>query len=146
MSSLPWAYLDTSALAKRYVREAGADRVRAFLAGCRVVTSAITPLELTSALRRRRAEGDLSSGAFAAILRRLVADRESWDLMMVGDDALSHAEDLAVRVELRALDAIHIASALVRSQAGLPHLPFVTADIRQARAARSLGLLVIEMR
>jgi prevent-host-death family protein len=40
----------------------------------------------------------------------------------------------------RSLDAIHLASA---QQLQIPGLPFLTFDLRQAQAARSLGLVVL---
>jgi predicted nucleic acid-binding protein len=40
----------------------------------------------------------------------------------------------------RSLDAIHLASA---QQLQIPGLPFLTFDLRQAQAARSLGMVVL---
>ena len=48
------AYFDTSVLVKRYVREDGSMYARALMRRHRVVSSAVAPLELLSALTRRR--------------------------------------------------------------------------------------------
>jgi predicted nucleic acid-binding protein len=54
-----WAYFDASVLVKRYVDERGRRNVLRLLRRHEVVTSAIVPIELRSALRRRVAEGTL---------------------------------------------------------------------------------------
>jgi predicted nucleic acid-binding protein len=41
---------------------------------------------------------------------------------------------------VRSLDALHLASA---QELQIPGLPFLTFDLRQAQAARSLGLTVL---
>ena len=57
-----WAYFDTSALVKRYVDEPGRREVQQLLRRHDCVTSAILPVELRGALRRRVAERTLDSG------------------------------------------------------------------------------------
>jgi predicted nucleic acid-binding protein len=46
-------------------------------------------------------------------------------------------------VPLRALDAIHVATAVVYRERRAPDLVFATHDRRQARAAAALGFEVI---
>ena len=56
-----WAYFDTSALVKRYIDEVGRRQVLQLLRRYECVASAVLPVELRSALRRRVAEGTLEA-------------------------------------------------------------------------------------
>lgn len=137
-----WAYFDTSALVKRYVREAGSRGVRELLRRYRFLSCAIVPLEALSAFSRRKAAGELSERSFSAIVSRMRIDREHWELVEISDAVLSRAEEVIQKAEVRTLDALHIASALAfRELAGL-RVPFITADERQRDAAQRMGLEV----
>jgi predicted nucleic acid-binding protein len=137
-----WAYFDTSVIVKRYVREAGSPRARVLLLRHRVLTSALTPLEATSALRRRRDAGDLADRDFTAAVSRLRQDRAHWTLVEVSPLVLDRAEDLVAGTAVAALDAVHLASALVFGSMRQRSLPFVTADGRQRGAA---GLAALDL-
>ena len=140
----PWAYVDTSVLLKRYIEEAGAADSRRLLRRYRVVSSAIAPVEATSALWRRRAANDVADADLQAILRRLVDDRSHWELVDLTADVLDRAEQVIQRTGVRTLDAVHLASALVvQAASGRGRaMQFVTADARQREAAVGLGLQV----
>jgi len=138
------AYFDTSALVKRYVVEAGSAAVRRLLRTHRVLSSVLIRLEAVSAVRRRHAEGRLTEMQQGRLLRRIEADHASWELVPVVDEVVEGARGLLVAHRLRTLDAIHLASASVVVAEGL-HLPYVTADRRQAEAGRVTGLEVIEI-
>ena len=136
-----WAYFDTSALVKRYVDEAGRREVLQLLRRHECVASAVLPVELRSALRRRVTEGSLGSARVSEILKRVAADRAYWTLVAVGTEVLGAAEKLVAAHPLRTLDAIHVASAQVFA-AGVSEsdLMFVSADKRQIEAAAVIGL------
>jgi predicted nucleic acid-binding protein len=138
-----WGYFDTSALLKRYVREAGSVRTRALLRRHRVISSALTLVEAVSALSRRRALGDLTARDYDSILQRIERDRAFWELVEVTAEVLDRAEDLARHTALRTLDAIHVASALTVRHAGGMRLAFITADAAQREAAAPLPLELI---
>jgi predicted nucleic acid-binding protein len=127
---------DTSALAKRYADEAGRDRVLAlFQAARELVVAAHCKTEVASALLRRRREGSLSEADFDRAWS--AAQQDVADMELVPLDA--HVERFAFaameRHPLRAMDALHIGSAL-SARVDL----FVTADRRQALAAQHMGL------
>jgi len=141
---MAWAYFDTSALVKRYIREPRSLQVRALLRRYDFVSSAITPVEIASALHRRKHEGDLSEENFAALQRRIRQDRLRWELVEVSSVVLDRAEELLQgATRLRALDAIQIASLVVFQSASQMRISFVTADARQRDAATRLSLDVI---
>ncbi len=136
-----WAYFDSSALAKRYLDEVGRREVLRLLRQYEVVTSAVVAVELRSALRRRVAEGTLDVDGLSEILKRVAVEREFWAVMDVSSDVLSAAETLVAAHPIRALDAIHVASAqLFAGHIALPELMFVSADARQSAAAAAIGM------
>ncbi|MGH7772477.1 MAG: type II toxin-antitoxin system VapC family toxin [Candidatus Binatia bacterium] len=145
MNGLPWAYFDTSALVKRYVREKGTLEVRRLLRIYRVLSSSMMPIELFSALTRRYGQKELSGRNYTAILFRIKQDRNFWELVEVTPSVLARAEEIVLNLRVRTLDAIHLASAaIVRDSTGRS-LPFVTSDERQLDGARKYGLEVIQV-
>ena len=136
-----WAYFDTSALVKRYVDEPGRREVQQLLRRHDCVTSAILPVELRSALRRRVAERTLDSSRVSEILKRVAADRAYWTVIEVGAEVLRGAEALVSVHPLRTLDAIHVASAqLFAARLSIAALIFVSADKRQTDVTNAIGL------
>ncbi|MBI1736045.1 MAG: type II toxin-antitoxin system VapC family toxin [Candidatus Rokubacteria bacterium] len=136
-------YFDTSVLTKCYVEEPGSDAALAAFTRYVVVSCAIAPVELASALRRRRDAGDLSESGLAAIDARIRDDRAQWELRAVDRVVLERAEGITRSFAVRTLDALHLASAVaVRDESGHA-LPFVTGDARQRHAAVALGLDVV---
>jgi len=139
-----FAYFDTSALAKRYIRERGSARVGSLLRRHDVLSSAITPVEILSALWRRKRSGDLSEEDFSALSSRVQSDRLRWELVEVSGTVLSRAEEIVQgTVPVRSLDAVHVASVLAFQVASSIQISFVTGDARQRDAATHLGLEVI---
>jgi len=138
-----WAYFDTSVLVKRYVKEAGSGRATALLRRYRFLSSAIAPVEATSAFRRRSATGGLTQRDLTAILARMRRDRAYWELVEVSGLVLDRAEELIRGTGLGTLDAIHVASALIFQGASGMSIPFVTADAEQREAAGQVNLDVV---
>lgn len=138
---MAWAYFDTSALIKRYVKEAGRREVLQFFRRNECVTSVILPVELRGALRRRVSEATLDDKRVSEILIRFAADREFWTLVEVTSGVLTAAETLVATHPIRTLDAIHVASAQVfANRVGAAELIFLTADVRQLAAAAAAGM------
>ncbi len=138
---MAWGYFDTSALIKRYVDESGRREVLQLLRRHDCVTSAVLPVELRSALRRRVAEGTIDRERVPDILKRFGTDRAFWACVEVNSDVLAAAETLVATHALRILDAIHVASAqLFNARVGSDAVVFVSADKRQAEVAVAIGL------
>jgi predicted nucleic acid-binding protein len=109
-----------------------------------LLSSAIAPVEVLSALWRRKREGDVSEEDFSATLSRVESDRVRWELVEIGGTVLSRAEEIVQgAVPMRALDAIHVASLITFQAASGTNIPFVTGDTRQRDAAAHLGLDVV---
>ncbi|MEX0804876.1 MAG: type II toxin-antitoxin system VapC family toxin [Candidatus Binatia bacterium] len=91
---MTFAYFDTSALVKRYVRERGSAQIGSLLRRHDLLSSAITPVEVLSALWRRKRNGDLSEENFSATLSRVQSDRIRWELVEAGGAVLRRAEEI----------------------------------------------------
>jgi len=137
------AYFDTSALVKNYVREPGSSRVRGLLTRYEFLSSAITPIELQSALQRRHRQREITQRNYNSIVARLANDRSYWQLVEVIPQVLSKAEELVKTENVRTLDAIHIASAIIIQESFPTPLPFISADARQLAAAQNCKLSAV---
>jgi uncharacterized protein len=128
-------YVDSSALLKHYVDEVDSDVAEQFLAADPVLaTSWVTVVEVRRNLARLL-DGSALLGAQAQFTRDLEALA-----MITCDEAVAVAAgDIGETLGVRSLDAIHLASA---QRLRIDGLTFLTFDLRQAQAARSLGLLV----
>jgi predicted nucleic acid-binding protein len=129
-------YVDTSALAKRYLDEPESEACEALLlADPDWVTARHTFVEMHRTLAR------VASGrAFARARDAFLVD---WDRMAVAEldePTCARAAELTLTLGARSLDALHLAAA---HRVGGAALPFLTYDLRQAQAARSLGWSVL---
>ena len=129
-------YLDSSALLKRYVDERDSTRYNNILGSDEAwLTCRITWVEVWRNLGRRLTTADVSTArdAFQADWTRLA---------VVEIDAVlaEEAGRLADLTGARSLDALHLAAV---QRAGPTGVTMVTADLRQAQAARSRGWPVL---
>jgi predicted nucleic acid-binding protein len=142
-------YIDTSALVKNYIVEAGSDWVKTLLISEQtptVFTSHLTVVEATCALARRRRAGTLSPEDHVQVLAALDYDfTYRYNTIDVTPTIVDTACLLANRRPLRAYDAVQLATAWLAQQerfrAGLPPLTFVCADDRLISTAEAEGLL-----
>ncbi len=107
--------------------EAESDELRAVVLGRQLATSRVSVVEVGKAVGRARPDGDASR--MLAMLAFVELDAE-----------LAALAAAAGGPSLRALDAIHVASAL---RLGPEVESFLTYDSRQAEAAEAAGLRVL---
>jgi len=137
-------YLDTSALVKHFVSEAGSSEVRGLLRRRGPIASAtIAYPELYSGLTRRHREGVLSPVQYRLACQRFERDWLALVKVELGAEILSSARGLIQRHALRAFDAIHLASALGLQTAANEPVTFVAADLRLLRAAAGEQLVTV---
>lgn len=124
-------YLDTSALVKRYIEEDGTELVISAMddapawAMCR-----IGYVETLRAVA-------LAGGKKQA--RRVEADWFAFNVVEVDAELAQHAAELALSADLRSLDALHLAAALM-----LPgEVTVATWDARLHRASLDHGLVTL---
>jgi uncharacterized protein len=127
---------DSSAFAKRYIAEPGSEQVDAILQNAaQLGLAALCVPEIVSALSRRVRERVLPQPGYEQAKAQLVADMADAVVLQLTPDVVATAVTLLENNILRAMDALHVAGALVW-QADL----FVTADLRQFAAAQKAGL------
>jgi predicted nucleic acid-binding protein len=137
-------YLDTSALAKRYLAEVGGPDVRQWISQARpIATGIITRAELAAAIHRAGRLGWINAVESAAALSLF---RAEWDLLgrlPVSEATVRRADELAGRHGLRGFDAIHLACALLFQEALGEAVTMATYDRLLWQAASAEGLAVL---
>ena len=132
-------YGDTSSLVKLYVVEAASAEIRAKVdQASAVVSSAVAYVELRATLSRARRERRLTPLAYRAARDQLELDWPAMVTVELSSVIRSAAADLVERHELRALDAIHLASFVHLLQSTSEDVEFSSFDDRLIRAARRL--------
>jgi uncharacterized protein len=132
-------FLDTSALAKRYIDEPGTPMVRAVLRRATAAACRITFAELSAAVARAAREGVIEQPRRDRILARLEADFAKLTIVEIRRGMLSPVPDLVVRHALRGYDAVQLAAAIALRQAGAA-VSFWSTDARLVAAAQAEGL------
>jgi uncharacterized protein len=107
-------YFDTSALLKRYLAEPGQKTVFDLFEsqGGLAVASELALSELSSAFRRAANAKRIALETAHELLGRAREDLESLSVARLDSLILTRAVHLAMHQDLRALDAIHLATAL----------------------------------
>jgi len=126
-------YLDSSAIVKLAVREPESDALRRYLRRRRSLIS--SALARTEVLRALLPGGERALAAGRSVLSRI-------NLVRVNDQVLSRAGTLSP-VELRSLDAIHLATA---ERIGTDLGEIISYDERMTTAARQKGYAVASPR
>jgi len=134
-------YVDSSALIKLHVEEAGSAAVEQALAQAETyTTSVLAYVETRSALARKRRDGSVTETEYANVVQTFEADWERLAVVNLTPALVRRAGDGAEEYGLKALDAVHLASALwLRDTSGSP-TTFLCADRQLARAALAAGL------
>ncbi len=129
-------YVDSSALLKRYVEEPDSTVAEELLhSDPSLVTSRHTVVEVRRNLARL-----LESQAASEAKEAFLSDMAAFALVELDAATCEAAATIAELLGVRTLDALHLAAA---QRLGGAALPFLTFDLRQAQAARTLGFTVI---
>ena len=129
-------YVDSSALLKRYVDEPDSETAERLLqSDPSLLTARHTVVEVRRNLARLLGESDAVAARAA-----FNDDLRLFSIVELDEVTCDAAASIAEITGARSLDALHLAAA---QRAGAATIPFLTFDIRQAQAARSLGLTVI---
>ncbi len=134
-------YLDTSALVKRYVAEAGSKDVAELLnSSAFQAVSIVTEAELPAALGRAWRVGAITELEGQTALGAWEKDRGDLLWIQLPQSMASHGGQLAWRDGLRGYDAIHLATALWWQANLQESLVVATYDRLLWRAVRKHGL------
>ena len=134
---------DTSALAKRYLPEAGSGWMRRIAVSSLLVIAELATVEMFSLLNRQCREGTITNEMKVAIQRVFLRHVETEYMVILSDASVhNHARALVDRHPLRTLDALQLASALrARAKLNAP-LDFISADRNLLTAAAAEGFNV----
>ncbi|MCI0661790.1 MAG: type II toxin-antitoxin system VapC family toxin [Acidobacteria bacterium] len=139
-------FFDSSALVKGYAAETGSKWVVETLEQNRILIAGITIVEVISAIVRRKREGSLSSSDATKAIADFRLDISSeYAVIELTGDIIEDAASLTETHELRAYDAVQLATALqVRNHlaSGTADFTLVSADKALNEAAISEGLSV----
>jgi predicted nucleic acid-binding protein len=142
-------YLDTSALVKLYVQEAGTARLLELThpdVGHRLVILALSRIEFRAAIRRRSKLGAIDD----EIAQQLIGNFEIhvanlFQVQPLNEKVLGEAIAIVDRHYLRAYDALQLGGCLVLKElaGSTMEVQFICADNVLLDAARSEGLAVV---
>jgi uncharacterized protein len=143
-------FVETSALAKRYISEIGSAWLRALLdpvAGSETFIARIAAVELIAAITRRERVGSLATSDAMTARTAVRADLAAEYQVVEVTEALIHrAMALAEVHGLRGYDAVHLAAAMEVNvlcvASGLPPVLLISADAELNAAAIAEGLAV----
>jgi uncharacterized protein len=129
-------FLDSSALAKKYIAEKGSERILALWQTAEDISLSILCVpEVLSACSRLWREKKLDEHGYQAIKNGFLRDIEDTNLINVVPAIIEGAISCLEGGTMRTLDAIHVASAI-----SIGSELFVTSDARQAEGARAMKL------
>lgn len=141
-------YFDSSALAKRYLTEAGTKWVTSLLdpsIGHSIIVATITRVETAAAIAARQRAGGITLAERNDLVDLLLRHFDSqYQIVPLEPSIISHAVELTQAHRLRGYDAVQLAVALDAQAtllaAGLPALTLVSADDDLNAAAQLEGL------
>jgi len=133
-------YLDTSALVKLYVSEAGSRDVVAWLAAARLLfTASITYAEARAAFAQSRRLGVLSQPELRRVVTEFDAAWSGYNAVDINESLVLRAGQLAEEHALRGYDAVQLAAAL-EARPTVGEYLFASFDAHLNTAAEREGL------
>jgi predicted nucleic acid-binding protein len=135
------AYLDASALVKRYVAERGSDQTAELTTSAEVVaTSLVSRVEVAAAFAKAARIGLLKEQDARKAQRAFAKDWLDLARIPVTEALVARAETLAWDHSLRGYDAVQLASALTWQESLGAEVVFSTFDRHLWEAAQEAGL------
>ena len=140
------AYIDTSALAKRFVSEVKTPELEAFLMSDshQCVLSSLSLTELKSVLRRRLREHAITNKVMQLSEQQVMLElaRGTWKYFPISEAIFSYAGELIEQLAtpLGTLDAIHLACARTADCELM-----VSADRQLLKASKLAGMKTLDM-
>jgi predicted nucleic acid-binding protein len=133
-------FFDSSAFAKRYIAEAGSEKVEKICSESAVLgVSSICLPEIVSALCRLRKQSIITKGQYEDAKQALLKDLEDALVCNITPSVIKQSIYILEPSKVRTLDALHIACALEFDAEA-----FVSSDIHQLSAAKRAGLKVLK--
>ena len=126
-------FMDSSALIKRYIEESGSNEVNSILEKADdVIVSPVTLIEMNSAFRRRYSENNISKSDYEYLKEMIENESKDFSKIIFDSSLENKAIYLINKYQIRTLDSIQLASAIISES----HL-LVTSDKKLAHCAKS---------
>jgi predicted nucleic acid-binding protein len=136
-------YLDTSALVKRYVREAGTDEVIELVENAGTVGSAsFTKVEMAAAFDKAVRQGWVKKKIALQAWQDFLDHWSSFNRLNISSGTIDRASTLAWDYSLRGYDAMHLACALLWKETLETQIAMATFDRDLWLASKKAGLAV----
>ncbi len=136
-------YLDTSALIKRYINEAGSDLVNDLFAEARgIATGVISRVETAAAFAKAARIGILDREHAWQALQDFRAEWPDYIRLPVSEATVVKGDQLAWELNLRGYDSVHLAVASTWEETLREEVVLVTFDQQLWQAAQQVGLKV----
>ena len=134
-------FLDSSALAKRYIQESGTQQVNdLFIQVDEIFVSLVALPEVISAMTRNKTEKKMTLEQFNERKNQLILDFQDFNVCDLTPQVIKRTLYFIENYFLRTLDAIHLASAMeIKIEL------FVSADTRQLKAAQAVKMKVLSV-
>ncbi len=136
-------YLDTSALVKQYVQEAGSKDVQKLIKSAdHSGTSLITRTEMAAALSRAVRMKLLPASEAETAWKQFLGEWSALSRLKVSGQIIDRAAALTWMYSLRGYDAVHLASAILWQETMEAQITLATFDRELWSAASQAGLSV----
>ena len=143
-------FVDSSALVKRYVSEAGSTWILELFDPAldnEIFVAAITGVEIIAAITRRSLVGSISATDATLVCNQFRSDFQAdYQIVEIIEEIINSAMSLAEARGLRGYDAVQLAAGCAVNAlcitSGMPPVIFVSADNELNVAAASKGLSV----
>jgi len=137
------AYVESSAIAAWLLDQPGGwPAFEAIRDADAVISSALTLVECERTLRRSVAVQDMSSSRADLLRAEFRTVASAWNIVAIGPEVVARAREGYPDDRIRALDAIHLATALT-ARVSLEDVVVVTLDDRIRGNATALGFEVL---
>jgi len=137
-------YFDSSALVKRYLREAGTESVNAILLSEKTIAiSKLAYPEILSAFMRKHRAGELAQKPLRSVIDQFESDWKHFFIIEFHDDLFPAIKALIEKYPLKGADTVHLSSALWLKYTAREDVKFVASDLNLLKAAESENLHVI---
>jgi uncharacterized protein len=139
-------FVDTSALAKRYIPETGRQWLLSWILphnGHVIVISHLALVEVNKTLAKQYHDGHWTQTKVGLLRHNFLVDADKQYLVLsVNDTVITTARQLVYKYRLRSLDAIQLASAIEAKKLAGVFVTFVASDKNLQAAAVHEGFIV----
>lgn len=136
------AYLDTSALVKRYHREEHSDTIDEIFEQFTIAISELSIVEFASALRRKVDKREIRQKEVSYVLIKFQEDLANFIILKFDSNVISNAVEFVMKYRLKTLDSLQLSFAMKLKE----YDPlFVSFDRKLLNSAKLEGFRVLDI-